>query len=145
MTDTRKKLSERLTSILHDEINKREKRIYSERLLEECENPKNQGKIDNCDAHCAMTGSCGDTIELYLKIKNNKITDIKFLTDGCKATIACCSVLTEMVKGMEIEDAKEVSSNDLISILNGLPEDHEHCAVLSVGTLRTAIRDYYRT
>ena len=142
MTINREKHSERLLGLLKDEIKEREERIYTERVLEECENPKNPGKIDYYDAHGIVRGSCGDTIELYLKIDRNKITDISFMTDGCKATIACCSVLTEMVKGMEINDAKLISSNDLISILNGLSDDHEHCAVLAIGTLRTAIREY---
>lgn len=142
MTEQTERYSERLLGLLKNEIEEREKRIYSEKVLKEYQNPKNNGKIDNYNAYGIIKGSCGDTVELYLKIDNNKITNISFITDGCKATVACCSILTDMVKGMEINDAKEISSNDLIFHLSGLPIDHEHCAVLTVGTLRKAIRKY---
>lgn len=124
------------------EIIEEERAIYSEKTIEEANNPKNVGRMADCDAAGILDGSCGDTIEIYLKVRNNAITDISFMTDGCGATIACSSMLTEMVKGKSIDHAMEVTKDDLIDALGGLPADNLHCAALAVGSLKKAIMNY---
>jgi nitrogen fixation NifU-like protein len=124
------------------EIIEEERAIYSEKTLEEANNPKNVGRMTDCDAVGILDGSCGDTIEIYMKVRNDRITDISFMTDGCGATIACGSIITEMVKGKSIENAMDITKDDLIEALGGLPPENLHCAALAVGSLKKAILDY---
>lgn len=116
--------------------------IYSKKTIEEALNPKNVGEIEHADGMAEFPGVCGDTMWIYLKIENNKIIDSKFITDGCGATIACGSVITEIVKGKTIGEAMDMEGEELMSILGELPEEHLHCPVLAVSTLKKAIGDY---
>lgn len=118
---------------------------YSEKVVELFKNPKNVGMIDNPDAK-ATEGSvvCGDMIEIYLKVEEgtHRITDIKFQSYGCAANIATTSVMTELVKGKTIEEAKKLTFKDVMDALGGLPRVKTHCAVLSIDGLRSVIRNY---
>ena len=89
-----------------------------------------------------ITGSCGDTMEFYIRVEDGKIQDVKFYTDGCGTTIACGSVTTQIAKGKGLEDALGIMGQDIIDELEGLPEDHHHCARLSAETLQKAISNY---
>lgn len=124
------------------EIIEEEKAIYSKKVIEENNNPKNVGRMSKSDTFGIVDGSCGDTMEIYLKISNAQIKDVMFMTNGCGATIACGSMLTTMVKGKNIDDAINITKEDLINALEGLPEENLHCAALAVGTLGKAIRNY---
>ncbi|MHC1567026.1 MAG: iron-sulfur cluster assembly scaffold protein [Candidatus Syntropharchaeia archaeon] len=119
--------------------------IFTERVVEEAYNPKNVGEIENPDGSARITGPCGDTMQIHLKIKNGKIVDSRFLTDGCGPTIACGSLVTELVKGKTIEEVLRMDENDILEVLGGLPEDNLHCPVLAINTLRAAIEDYRRS
>jgi nitrogen fixation NifU-like protein len=123
-------------------IQKEEKEIYSERTLEEAYNPKNVGVLEDPDGYGRITGSCGDTIQIHLKIADAKIVDCKFITDGCGSSTASGSVVTEMAKGKRIEEALLIKDKDVLAVLGGLPEESLHCPVLAVDTLRAAIEDY---
>jgi nitrogen fixation NifU-like protein len=116
--------------------------IYTERVIKEAYNPRNVGEIENADGISKVTGPCGDMMQIHIRVENGKITDSKFLTDGCGPTIACGSMITELVKGKTIEEASKIDDNDLLSIFDGLPDEHLHCPVLAVNTLRAAIEDY---
>jgi nitrogen fixation NifU-like protein len=118
------------------------RKIFSKRVLEEAYNPKNVGEIENPDGYASITGPCGDTMQIYLRVAGNKIANCKFLTDGCGATIACGSVITELVKGKTIDEILEITDKDLLTIMGGLPEEYLHCPVLTVKTLRAAIKNY---
>jgi len=119
--------------------------MYSPKLIELFQNPKNVGEIENPDAK-ATEGSlaCGDMITVYLKIDkdSHKITDVKFRSYGCAANIATCSMMTEEVKGKTIEEAKKLTFKQIAEMLGGLPPVKMHCAVLSIDGLRSAIRAY---
>lgn len=128
---------------LQDKIDEEEKKDYSKKVIEEYKNPSNFGFIKNPDASKKIKGSCGDTVQIDLKINSNKISEVRFWTDGCGASIACGSKLTKMIKGKTIEEAEKISSKDLLESLDGLPEENVHCAVLSVNTLRECIKKYY--
>ena len=117
---------------------------FSARVVEEAINPKNVGEIENPDGEGTITGSCSDTLEISLKVDHDRIVDIRFLTDGCGALIACGSVLTELTKGKTIEEASGIKDQDIMLVLEELPEDHLHCPVLAVNTLKEAIEDYRR-
>ncbi len=120
---------------------------YSPKVLELFRNPKNLGRMEDANA-VATAGSlaCGDMITIYLKIddREEKIIDASFESYGCAANIATASLLTEMIKGMILRDAWNISWKQLSDELGGLPPIKYHCGVLAVGALRRAIRAYYK-
>jgi nitrogen fixation NifU-like protein len=115
---------------------------YSENLKNEFLNPENLGKIDDPDSHVSVTGICGDTVEIYLSVTDGRISDIKFMTDGCGPTIACVSYVTRTAMKKSIEKALQIKPEDVDKYFGGLPEEHKHCAKLSVMTLGVAIGKY---
>ena len=131
-----------LINELEAAIQKEEKELYSERTLEEAYNPKNVGVLEDPDGYGRITGPCGDTMQIHLKVEAGKIVDCKFITDGCGPSTASGSVVTEMAKGKTIEEALLIQDKDVLAVLDGLPEESLHCPVLAVNTLRAAIEDY---
>jgi len=116
---------------------------YSKKLLDHFFHPKNMGKIKNPDG-IGVAGNpiCGDVLKLYIKIKENKIADIKFETLGCAAAIAVSSVLTEMVKGKTIDEALKIKNEDIVKELGGIPPQKIHCSLLGEEALKKAIKDW---
>jgi len=131
-----------LTKKIEEEILKEAREIYTEKTLEEAYNPQNVGELETPSGAARVTGPCGDTLQIHIKVEENKIIDCKFITDGCGASMACGSVVTELVKGKTIEEALTVGHKDVLSVLSGLPEENIHCSVLAVDTLRAALEDY---
>ena len=141
MTDPDNKSDfDKMVEKIQNEIYEQERMIFSERVIEEYNNPKNIGKMAKPDAFATLTGWCGDTMEIYLKMDHDIIEDISFMTDGCGATIASGSMLTSMVKGKSVEEAKAITDDDLITALEGLPEENLHCAHLVIITLEKALK-----
>ena len=124
---------------IQNEVYEQERMIFSDRVIKEYNDPKNIGKMPQPDVFATLTGWCGDTMEIYLKMDHDIIEDISFMTDGCGATIACGSMLTSMVKGKSVEEVKAITDNDLIAVLEGLPEENLHCAHLAIITLEKAL------
>lgn len=118
------------------------RKVYSETVIEHSLDPRNVGDMENADGSASFTGPCGDTMKMWLKVKNGTISDASFMTDGCGTTMAAGSMVTEMVKGKSISQAQRISQQDVLSALGGLPEESEHCALLATDTLKTAVRDY---
>ena len=115
---------------------------YSEKFKNEFMKPENIGRIENPDSYVSVTGVCGDTIEIYLVVRDGKISDIKFMTDGCGATITCASYVTRTANGKSLEKALRIKSQDVDEYFEGLPKEHKHCAKLAVMTLKAAIEKY---
>jgi nitrogen fixation NifU-like protein len=115
---------------------------YSQKFKDELFNPKNIGKIENPDSHVRTKGACGDTIEMFLIVKDERIHDIKFVTDGCGATVVCASYVTRTAQGKPIEEALRMEPGDVDRYFGGLPEEHKHCAKLAIITLRSAVEEY---
>ncbi|MDD5031457.1 MAG: iron-sulfur cluster assembly scaffold protein [Patescibacteria group bacterium] len=116
---------------------------YSKKVLEHFKNPHNQGVIKNADAIGKVGNpTCGDVMKIYIKVKDNKIKDIKFETLGCAAAIAVSSALTDMVKGKTIEEALKVTKDKIVKDLGGLPPVKVHCSMLGVEALHEAIKNY---
>ena len=111
-------------------------------MISEYRNPVNFGVLENPDAVGIIKGPCGDTMKITLKILDGIIQDARFWTDGCGATLAAGNMLTKKSKGKTLQDADDINSKQLIDALNGLPKEHNHCALLAVNTLHEAIKNY---
>jgi len=107
-------------------------------------NPRNVRHIKNADGFARVTGSCGDTMEISMRVKKGKGVDAKFWTDDCGTSTACGSVVTYLIKDENIADALRIDSESILKALGGLPESDMHCAVLASDTLKAAIKDYLR-
>ena len=117
--------------------------MYSEKVMEHFQNPRNVGEIENADGiGTEGNPTCGDLMTIYIKVEDNIITDVKFKTFGCGAAIATSSMITEMAVGKTIEDALKITRNDVADELEGLPPVKMHCSNLAADALRAAIADY---
>ena len=115
---------------------------YSEIVVDHVMNPRNVGNMDNASGFARISGPCGDTMEIWLKVRDATITESTFMTDGCGTTIAAGSMITELAKGKTVIQAQKISQQDVLSALGGLPEESQHCALLAANTLREALKDY---
>jgi nitrogen fixation NifU-like protein len=117
--------------------------MYSEKVMDHFANPRNVGEMPDADG-IGMEGNptCGDAMELFIKVKDDVIVDAKFRTFGCGAAIAVSSMVTEMVKGKTIDEALAISKEAVAEALGGLPPQKMHCSNLGAAALRKAIEDY---
>ena len=117
--------------------------MYSEEVKKYFENPINMGIIEDADSIGIIENEiCSDIIKIYLKMKDDIIIDAKFEAKGCPPVIASCCIVTKMIKNMNIKEAKDITSNEIIEELKGLPNEKIHCAELVVKTLKKAILKY---
>ncbi|MGC8826968.1 MAG: Fe-S cluster assembly scaffold protein NifU [Anaerolineae bacterium] len=118
--------------------------MYSDLVIEHFTNPRNVGVIENADG-VGRVGNpvCGDMMEIFIKVEDGRIADVKFRTFGCGAAIATSSMATEMVKGKTIEEVLRLTRKDVADALGGLPAHKMHCSNLAVDGLRAALHDYF--
>ena len=133
---------EKLLDELQQKIEYDEKETYSKVVIRECRNPSNFGVLDDPDAIGEIKGPCGDTMKISLMVEKRRIKDACFWTDGCGATIACGSMLTKILKGKSLQEAKKYTSSQLLIALDGLPVEHQHCPILAINTLQQALKNY---
>lgn len=117
--------------------------MYSDKVIEHFQNPRNVGDIPDYDG-MGKVGSpvCGDMMEVYIKVEDGRLADVKYKTFGCGAAVASGSMGTEMVKGKTIEEAMKITDMQVAEALDGLPEEKLHCSNLAADGIRTAIEDY---
>lgn len=116
---------------------------YSDKVMEHFTNPRNMGEISDANAIADVGNpACGDMMRLYLKIEDGKIVDAKFKTFGCGAAIASSSMLTEMIKGMTVDQAMKVTNQSVVDALDGLPAVKKHCSVMAEEALVNALKEY---
>lgn len=117
--------------------------MYNEKVMEAFKNPKNVGEIENPSGVGTVgNASCGDIMQISLKIENDIIVDAKFKTFGCAAAIATSSTATDMIIGMTVEEALKVTNKKVVECLGGLPSQKIHCSVLAEEAIKKAIEDY---
>jgi nitrogen fixation NifU-like protein len=117
--------------------------MYSEKVLDHFRSPRNVGEIEDADGVGSMGNPvCGDMMSIYIKVKDDKIDDIKFRTFGCGAAIATTSMTTELAKGKTLDEAMEITRQDVADELGGLPPVKMHCSNLAADALHEAIEDY---
>jgi len=119
--------------------------LYSDKVLDHFENPRNVGEIPDANG-VGLVGNakCGDIMQMFLKIENDIIVDVKFKTFGCGAAVATSSMATELVKGKSIKEALQLTNKAVMEALDGLPPVKVHCSVLAEQAIRAAISDYYK-
>ena len=118
--------------------------MYSEKVMDHFANPRNSGIIENASGEGTVGNpTCGDLMTIYIDVDDNEvIQDIKFETFGCGAAIATSSMITEIAKGMTVDEALEITRNDVADALDGLPPIKMHCSNLAADALAEAIKDY---
>ncbi|MDE5995979.1 MAG: Fe-S cluster assembly scaffold protein NifU [Eubacterium sp.] len=118
--------------------------LYSEKVMDHFQNPRNVGKMDDADGVGEVGNAvCGDIMKIYIKVDNGVISDVKFNTFGCGSAIATSSMATEMIKGKKIEEALTLSNKAVVEALDGLPAHKIHCSVLAEEAVKAAVKDYY--
>ncbi|TFH14835.1 Fe-S cluster assembly scaffold protein NifU [Candidatus Bathyarchaeota archaeon] len=117
--------------------------MYSEKVLDHFKNPRNVGELKDADGEGTVGNPvCGDMMTMYIKVKDNKIEDVKFKTFGCGAAIATSSMTTELAKGKTLDEALKISRQDVADALDGLPPVKMHCSNLAADALHEAIKKY---
>jgi len=117
---------------------------FTDQFLAHAMTPRNVGILSHPDGSGMPRGTCGDSIEINLRVNDDSITECVFFTDGCAHTIACGSAITSLAKGKTVAEALRIEADDVGDLLGGLPSEHKHCARLAVTSLRLAIKDYLR-
>jgi nitrogen fixation NifU-like protein len=118
------------------------RKTFSEKAVEHMLRPQNLGEFRNADGLGQASIPCGDSMQIGLRVGNERILEARFMTDGCGPVIACGSIATELVKGKTISEAMALSEDDLMTGLDGLPDSETHCATLAVNALKQALVDY---
>ena len=118
------------------------RKTYSEVVVDHAVNPRNVRNMEAADGYGCVTGPCGDTMNIWLSVKDGTIVKATFMTDGCGTTIAAGSIITELAKGRSMGKAQKIGQQDVLDALGGLPEESRHCALLAANTLKVAVKDY---
>lgn len=118
--------------------------LYSERVMDHFTNPRNVGELENADGVGTVgNAKCGDIMQMFIKVENDTIVDVRFKTFGCGAAIATSSMATELIKGKTIEEALQLTNAAVVEALEGLPPVKVHCSVLAEEAIKAAIQNYY--
>ena len=118
--------------------------LYSEKVMDHFRNPRNVGEMENADGIGEVgNAKCGDIMRMYIKVEENIITDVKFMTFGCGSAIATSSIATEMIIGQPVEKALELTNKAVVEALGGLPAHKIHCSVLAEEAVKLAVKDYF--
>ena len=118
------------------------KNLFSERVIDYGTNPRNCGTMEKPDGYAKITGPCGDTVEIFLRVKSGRIEDVRYTTDGCMTSHAAVSAATVMAKGKAPKDCIRINQSSILEHLGGMPEEARHCALLAATTLHRALRNF---
>jgi nitrogen fixation NifU-like protein len=124
---------------LQEEINQDVIQTYGERVYERWRNPRFGGRMESPTGYGRVTGNCGDTMEIFLRLEGGLVSDASFTTDGCGCSAVCASVACELAIGKEPGEVADVTGEMILQVLGGLPEDDVHCGFLAAETLQAAV------
>lgn len=127
---------------LQEQIYDEARRDYGDVAYERWRHPRYVGALENADGYGRLTGTCGDTMQIYLKFQGDRVSEATFQTDGCGSSTVCGSFAAELALGKTPEELTEITGDTILDILGGLPEEDRHCAFLAAGTLQEAL-DFY--
>ena len=127
---------------LQNQILEETRAEFGDVAFERWQNPLYAGAINNSDGHGRITGSCGDTMQIFLKFKKNKVKEATFLTDGCGSSTVCGSFAAELALGKTPDELAEITGDTILKILGKFPEENRHCAFLAADTLQAALNSY---
>ncbi|MDD5748641.1 MAG: iron-sulfur cluster assembly scaffold protein [Actinomycetota bacterium] len=131
----------RFAEYIQEEINKG----FSHVAIEHAMNPRNVGRVDGENGFASYTGTCGDTMTISIRVSGGRIVEAMFYTDGCGASIASGSMVTELARGRTLEEAAGIDQTEVLDELGGLPEENEHCALLAATALHMAIETFVKS
>jgi nitrogen fixation NifU-like protein len=129
---------------LQEEIFEEAKTSLGEKGFDRWRNPKFNGRMDDADASSRVRGDCGDTMEIYLKFENNRVTRATYFTDGCASSQICGSFAVELTLGREPEELAEINADDVLQQIGTLPADDMHCTTLAAGAVQEALNNYMK-
>lgn len=136
---------EKLTAFLFGTNLKELKKIYSQVVIDHLVNPEHWGILGDANSSVKLTGPCGDTMYISIKVRDERITRCTFDTDGCIASVVCGDIVSELVEGSDIKEAMEINQDTILKFCGGLPEEDKHCALLASDTLKKAIKNYLKS
>lgn len=127
---------------LQKQIFEETRQAFGEKGFQRWRNPKFAGKMENPDAHGRFTGTCGDTMDIYLKFKGNRVAEGSYLTDGCGSSSISASFAVELTLGKTPDELADITGEDVIKKIGRLPEEDKHCAFLAAQTIQDALTNY---
>ncbi len=133
---------EHFVNSLQNEIYEDTRSLYGDRAFERWQNMRFMGSLENPQGYAKFTGPCGDTMEIFLKFRNDRVQDASFQTDGCGNSAVCGSFAAEMALGKTPDELLEITGEKIIETLGGFPEEDRHCAFLAAETLQQALHTY---
>jgi nitrogen fixation NifU-like protein len=116
--------------------------VYTETVIDHALHPRNFGNLSGADGFASFASAGADNIKMWLRVRGGRIMEAAFWTDGCAATIASLSMITELARGKTVTEAMTIGQQDVLEALGGLPEGNVHCALQAASVLKEALRDY---
>jgi len=129
---------------LQEQIFEETRQAYGEDGFQRWRNPRYRGPLADADSHARLKGSCGDTMEIFLKFKDDRVTDAAYRTDGCGSSMICGSFAAEMAIGKTLEELTDITGDAVLAKLGTMPEKEQHCAFLAAATVQEALNQYMR-
>ena len=116
---------------------------FTKEALQQMNNPHNFGEPERFVGHGCVTGPCGDTMNFWIRVLNDRLFRVHFTTDGCASSMASGSMCARLAEGLDVSEAKTITQSRILEALGGMPQAEEHCALLASNTLMAAVRDYF--
>jgi len=130
---------DRFAEDLQRQVDEQARAVFSAQVIEEASYPDHVGRMEKPDAYGRSMGWCGDMMEFYLRLDGERIEAVRFMTDGCGPTLACGNVLARMIEGLTLDQTSDILPDQIVEALEGLPEEHLHCAELAVSAFQNAM------